>query len=59
MLPNSATLVIQGYVYVSEVGDCRQFLTFSFENIDDSFNNVPLHLYDKSKQELSCGGVIK
>jgi len=59
VLPNSVTLVLQAYVYESEVGDCRQRLTFRFENVDDNINSVPLHVYDKSKQEVSCGGVVK
>ncbi len=59
VLPNSVTLVLQAYAYESEVGECRQRVTFSFENIDETYNNVPLHVFDKSKQELSCGGIIK
>ncbi|CAB4828047.1 unannotated protein [freshwater metagenome] len=54
-----ATLILRSYSYESEVGECRQYTSFSFENVDDNFDNVPFRLYDKSKYELSCGGVIK
>ena len=57
---SDGTVINQMWSYQSELGDCWQRVSFSFDNLDDNYDLAPELLLDaKYRSEFDCNGIVK
>ena len=60
-LGGGETYITKTYGYEGELGECYQYVSFTFDNADDDLNVIPgpLLLDSKDRSEVDCEGIVK